>query len=175
MHFTLYLPCAGLYAFHCLLFNCFFPVHASMHFTLYLPYACLYAFHRLPSLRMHLRTSPCTCPIQSTMHFSVYFPCACIIVYLQILQAELQGRTSRTTFVLKSCGDVLRVLFFTQKLRLCSRSCGDVLRVLQRRFTRNHIAGTSSMFQRKNAVSRSSQIYRRLLERTLFRGRKRSP
>ena len=51
-----------------------YSAHASMHFTLCLPYACRYAFHCLLSLRMHLCTSLCACPTHASMHFTVYFP-----------------------------------------------------------------------------------------------------
>ena len=86
-------------------FTACLPVHASMRFTLYLPYACLYAFHCLLSLRMppcitlstfpahaslhvtacsqcarHLCTCLSTCSLRAS-HFTAYFPCACISAF----------------------------------------------------------------------------------------------
>ena len=93
MHFTIYFPCACLYALHCLLSLhtplrislSAFLVRTSMHLCQYLPYACLYAFDGLLSLCMHLCISLCTCPMHASLHFTVYFPCACMYAFHSVL------------------------------------------------------------------------------------------
>ena len=68
MNFTVYFPCARLYAFQST-FPC-------MHLcALYLPYACLYALHCLLSLGMPLGISLSTFPVLASMCCTVYFPC----------------------------------------------------------------------------------------------------
>ena len=103
---TLRLPCACLYAFHCLLslrmplcvsLSTFLRTHLR---PLHLPYACLYAFHCLLScaclyafhcrlslcvafhcalsLRMPLCVSLYTCPMRASLHLTVHFLHACL-------------------------------------------------------------------------------------------------
>ena len=75
-----------------------FPVHASMPFTLYLPYACLYEFHCALSLRMPLCISLSTFPAHASMHFTVYFSCACICALPSALALCMPLCMSLSTF-----------------------------------------------------------------------------
>ena len=91
-----------------------------MGFTLYLPYACLCAFDCLLSLRMPLCVSLSTFPVHACMHFTVRSPFARLYTFHSVLALRVP------LCVLLRCLSAHASLHF----RDCSRSCGDVLRVL---------------------------------------------
>ena len=109
-----------------------FPAHASTHFSLYLPHACLYAFHCLLFLQMPLCISVSTFPVHSSMQFSllflcmplfftVYFPCACLYASHCLLSLRMPLCIALSTFPLHACMHF--TLYLHSVLALCMPLC----------------------------------------------------
>ena len=116
-----------------------FPAHACVRFTVYFPCACIYALRTALALRMpatHFTLClPCACLF--ALPFTVYFPCACL--YALSLRMPLCVSLSTFRLCSRSCGEVLRVLpLYIQSYDFdpCRRSCAD--REDMRGFTRDH-------------------------------------